>query len=181
MKIAITGHTVGIGKAIADACEAESHEVVGFSRTTGYTLFNDIDKVVADSENCDVFVNNRYDYYNAEQVELLYRMFESWRGQDKRIVNISSRAGTYSNRGIPDRYAIHKQALDAACDQLNGVRDMRPRVTNLKPGYVDTPGQKGHFEPKLSPEKIAEIFMWILNQPRMVHISSVSMTHIKFG
>ena len=59
MKIAITGHTAGIGKAIAESCEAAGHEVVGFSRTTGYHLFKDLELVVADAEDCDVFINNR--------------------------------------------------------------------------------------------------------------------------
>ena len=182
MKIAITGHTTGIGKAIADACEAEGHEIVGFSRSTGYHLFQDIEGVIADSEDCDVFVNNRYEYCKPQQIELLYQMFELWRGQDKRIINISSRAGSYTAFGKIDRYAIHKHALDKACEQLSILRDMRPRITNIKPGYVDTDSVK-HIvnNPKLTPEAVAEAVMWAMNQPPMVHISSISMAHMQFG
>jgi NADP-dependent 3-hydroxy acid dehydrogenase YdfG len=84
--------------------------------------------------------------------------------------------------GKIDRYSIHKHALDAATDQLNLLRDMRPRVTTLKPGYVDTASVK-HVtnNPKLKPEAVAEAVMWVLNQPRMVHISSISMAHMQFG
>ncbi len=184
MKIGITGHTDGIGKAIAEACEAAGHEIVGFSRTTGYHLFKDLDAVVADAEDCDVFINNRYNYITEQsgQVELLYRMFEKWLGKDKRIINIGSRAGTYVAVGKIDRYSVHKHALDVATDQLNLLRDMRPRVTTLKPGYVDTESIK-HItsNPKLKPEAVAEAVMWVLNQPRMVHISSISMAHMQFG
>lgn len=182
MKIAITGHTDGIGKAIADACEAEGHEIVGFSRSTGYHLFQDMEGVIADAEDCDVFVNNRYEYCKPQQIELLYQMFELWRGQDKRIINISSRAGSYTAQGKIDRYAIHKHALDKACEQLNILPDMRPRVTNIKPGYVDT-NSVTHVlnQPKLKPEDVAKAVMWVLNQPRMIHIAAISMSHMKFG
>jgi NADP-dependent 3-hydroxy acid dehydrogenase YdfG len=113
---------------------------------------------------------------------MLYRMFELWSGQDKRIINIGSRGGTYISRGVVDQYAVHKHALDAACEQLNGRRDMRPRVSNIKPGYVDTESVKHITDnPKLKPEAIAEAVMWVLNQPRMVHISSISMAHMQFG
>ncbi len=125
MKVAITGHTSGIGSAIAKACTTAGHEVVGFSRDTGHHLFKDLELVVAEAADCDVFVNNRYNYKYEQsgQLELLYRMFESWRGQNKRIINIGSRAGTCTNRGAIDRYAIYKHALDTATDQLNGVAD----------------------------------------------------------
>lgn len=182
MKVGITGHTEGIGKAIAEACEAADYEVVGFSRATGYHLFKDMELVVEAAEDCDVFVNNRYHYFDTGQVELLYKMYEKWLGVDKRIINIGSRAGTYTCRGVIDRYAVHKHALDAACDQLNGMRDMRPRVTNLKPGYVDTASVKHRIDqPKLEPEVIAEAVMWVLNQPPMVHIPTISMVHMQFG
>lgn len=185
MKVAITGHTEGIGKAIAEACEAAGHEVVGFSRTTGYHLFKDMERVISDAENCDVFINNRYNYTRDQsgQVELLYRMFEKWLGKDKRIINIGSRAGTYTSIGKIDRYSVYKHALDTACEQLNLLRgDMRPRVTNIKPGYVDTESVKNITDkPKLKPEVVAETVMWILNQPPMVHISSISMSHMQFG
>ena len=37
MKIALTGHTKGIGNAIKQLLENE-HEIVGFSRTNGYNI-----------------------------------------------------------------------------------------------------------------------------------------------
>jgi len=182
MKIAITGHTNGIGKAIADACEAEGHEVVGFSRSTGYYLFTDIDAVVNDADDCDVFVNNRYHYHNSGQLDLLYKMFNQWRHQDKQIINIGSRSGTYPAMGRIDPYAVNKQALDTACEQLNILRDLRPRVTNIKPGYVDTFSVK-HItdQPKLKPEAVAEAVIWVINQPKLVHVSSVSLAHMQYG
>ena len=33
----------------------------------------------------------------------------------------------------------------------------------------------------LTPEAVAEAVMWAMNQPPMVHISSISMAHMQFG
>ena len=69
MKIVITGHTSGIGKCLYDKFITFGHEVIGVSRTTGYDLNTDVDRVVELAENCDLFVNNCY--VGASQKELL--------------------------------------------------------------------------------------------------------------
>ena len=43
-KIAVIGHTKGIGKAICDLYKKKKFEVVGFSRTNGYDLEQDQEK-----------------------------------------------------------------------------------------------------------------------------------------
>ena len=59
MKIAITGHTSGIGKALYDIY-SEENEVLGFSRSNAYDIKYDIsiEKIVQGSLDCDVFINN---------------------------------------------------------------------------------------------------------------------------
>ena len=42
MKIAITGHTKGIGKALYDNL-SQQHEVEGYSRSNGFDISNNID------------------------------------------------------------------------------------------------------------------------------------------
>ena len=37
-KIAITGHTRGIGKALTERLDQDNYEVKGFSQSTGYNL-----------------------------------------------------------------------------------------------------------------------------------------------
>ena len=56
MKIALTGHTSGIGKALYDILSQE-HEVVCFSRSNGYDIQEDsaIERIVQESLDCDVF------------------------------------------------------------------------------------------------------------------------------
>ena len=55
MKIAITGHTKGIGKACADVFS--EHEVIGFSRSNGFDI-QAIEPILDSSNDCDVFINN---------------------------------------------------------------------------------------------------------------------------
>lgn len=60
MKIVITGHTSGLGKAIYDFYSSQGHEVIGLSRTTGHTLPEKNDEVVQIAQGCDIFFNNAY-------------------------------------------------------------------------------------------------------------------------
>jgi NADP-dependent 3-hydroxy acid dehydrogenase YdfG len=38
MKIAITGHTAGIGQAIAKQYQSQGHKIVGISRRNGHNI-----------------------------------------------------------------------------------------------------------------------------------------------
>ena len=58
MKIAITGHTTGIGKAIHDWFLGDA-DILGFSKSNGYDITNKDDriKIINESMDCDVFIN----------------------------------------------------------------------------------------------------------------------------
>lgn len=74
MKIAITGHTTGLGHSFYQECIARGHEVEGFSRSNGHDLRNYskvgtmIDKIVG----FDIFINNAKPDY--AQAQILYRL-----------------------------------------------------------------------------------------------------------
>ena len=55
MKIAITGHTKGIGLAIYDLLGQE-HNVFGYSRTNGYNI-NNPEKIFEEAKDFDIFIN----------------------------------------------------------------------------------------------------------------------------
>ena len=59
-KIAIVGHTKGIGKAIAKLYESKKYEVIGLSRSNGYDLITEqekiMDKIVDMMENYSKYV-----------------------------------------------------------------------------------------------------------------------------
>jgi len=161
MKIAITGHTKGIGKALYDNL-SQQHEVEGYSRSNGFDISNNIDIIVRASKKSDVFINNAYDGFN--QVSLLYELINN--GYESKIINISSN----SSDGIKDQihpYAISKYALDKASEQLfyRGHN-----VTNLRFGWVDTPrvSEKAKDKKKISTDYVVNIIEWVLNQPHRI-------------
>jgi len=179
MKFAITGHTSGIGKAISELCHVKGYQWIGFSRGTGYDIVEDYDKIVNESSDCDVFINNAY--YEYAQVDLLYRMWNRWKDQRKQIVCISSVAGDIRyNDTMP--YSVHKAALDHACEQLQSASTIalksaseKCKVINIKPGYVDTPWHTGNNSiNKIDPQYLANTILWCVEQP--VHIQTMRMS-----
>jgi hypothetical protein len=86
MKIAITGHTSGIGKALFDYFF--SYTPMGFSRSNGYNI-NHIEnrkKIINQCADCDVFINNAYSNGINSQLYLLQEMHSAWVGKEKLII-----------------------------------------------------------------------------------------------
>ena len=108
-KIVITGHTSGIGKAIFDKfTEVSCHEIIGMSRSNGYDIEKDFDKVVEEATGADFFVNNAY--RDIQQLKLFHAL------KDK--VNMMVVMGSVSRHYpelIPTDYVRDKQALAEAC------------------------------------------------------------------
>ena len=72
MKCVITGHTSGTGKALYNYFQQLGWNVVGMSRSNGYDISKDQDKIVQDAKDCDLFVNNAS--YGTAQLGLLKRL-----------------------------------------------------------------------------------------------------------
>jgi NADP-dependent 3-hydroxy acid dehydrogenase YdfG len=173
---AVTGHSSGIGLAIADALREAGYEVRGFSRSTGHELPAAIDRIVDEAADCDLLVNNAYVYHDFSQVEMLYKMYHRWSETGgKTIVNISSRAGSLSNRGRVDLYALAKNTLDTASLQLSNISNPKCRVVNVKPGWVDTPSVESVNVVKLAPADVARAVLWIVQQPKSVYVTSLTL------
>ncbi len=176
-KIAITGHTSGLGKSLFKHFEQKGFLVEGFSRTNGYDLsaIEAQQRVVQKINSFDVFINNAYSGWS--QVELLYLVFECWKGQSKHIINVSSNSGD-GNKNYVHPYAVQKTALDKASEQLNAIRETQCRVTNLRPGWLDTERiQKLNVsDPKISLQEMSTLIDWLIEIPKTLHISNLCMT-----
>lgn len=140
MKIAITGHTAGIGCALAEAYYG--NEIVGLSKRDGNNIRN-IPKIADQIEPCDVFINNAQDGYS--QTELLFEMARRWTGTNKHIIVISTMMTQDPVSVLPgidmDQYRIQKVALEESVKQLRNRR-LGIRITIVRPGYIATqPGQ----------------------------------------
>jgi NADP-dependent 3-hydroxy acid dehydrogenase YdfG len=168
MQIGITGHTSGIGKAVFERLTAEGHDVLGFSRICGFDI-NCPDEITKHARSCSVFINNAHDGF--AQVELLHRLFEEWKNEPKLIICIGSNSP--ESWGRVHLYGTEKAALDHACLQLSQLH--RCRVTNLRLGYVDTPRVSHVSASKLTPQRVAEIVSWIIDQPRDMLIQNLTI------
>lgn len=140
MKIAITGHSAGIGQALARIFEAQGHEVVGLSRRNGYNI-RSLPKVAGMIEPCDMFINNAQ--VGFAQTELLWEVWSRWQGQHKTIINISTQMTELEDAPKPewDQYIIQKKTLELAHEQCK--RKMAwPQLLLISPGSIATqPGQ----------------------------------------
>jgi hypothetical protein len=111
MKIVITGHTSGIGKYLYNYF-SKDNEVIGISRTTGYNLETDIDKIIEQSKNADLFINNSS--VNDCQIKLL----ESLHNEVKKMIVIGSIAGEYDQL-IQSEYSRNKKELEKRSKEIS--------------------------------------------------------------
>jgi hypothetical protein len=135
MKYAITGHTQGIGKC---AFERLSPNVIGFSKSTGYdiTKLSDRTKIINESRDCDVFINNATCEFG--QTLLFLELFEAWQDTNKTIINVGSRIAEVAV--LPDskqhliKYQAEKLILKEMSKRVTGKCAVKYRWF----GYVGT-------------------------------------------
>jgi len=163
MKIAITGHTKGIGSALYTHF-GKQFEVYGFSKSNGFDISkkSSRDRIKESIKDFDIFVNNAYNNFDNSQLELLNEVFELWKGLDKTIVNISSR---YTNENSP--YCLTKKQQDIFCEQQIYHK---PRIINIKPGLIDTDRVKSIKGEKMELAHIVYIIEFCLNN----HVHSIT-------
>lgn len=183
MKIAITGHTSGIGKETFNLLLQHGHDVMGFSRDNGWDLTDKETrtKFIMELKNdYDCFINNAYPnkhYQSMEgflQVELLNEAWLLWEKQKNKTIIVigSNKADDLKSYYHP--FSIHKKAIDLTCQQLRNTRPW-PHIINIKPYYVDTP-VIAHLTnvAKNSPADVANIILWTLTVPVKIHDLSFS-------
>jgi hypothetical protein len=108
-KIVITGHTAGLGKEIYDKfTEVSCHEIVGLSRSNGYDIDTDFDKVVEAASGAELFINNAY------RDEQQLKLFHALKDKVDMMVVMGSVSRMYPEL-IPTDYVHDKQALAEAC------------------------------------------------------------------
>jgi nucleoside-diphosphate-sugar epimerase len=143
MKIAITGHTAGIGQAFTKILESRGHEIVGISRRTGENIRR-TEHTANLIEPCDMFINNAQTQY--AQTELLYAVWQRWQGKEEKYIwNISTQMVEHPINGTPDgqedivmsAYRNQKIALEEAARQLK-FKNHWPQISVIRPGGVAT-------------------------------------------
>jgi NAD(P)-dependent dehydrogenase (short-subunit alcohol dehydrogenase family) len=178
MKIAITGHTRGLGLAISHQFTSAGHQVVGFSKSTGYDITKDRSIILEQSNDCDIFVNNAYDMYDHfAQTELLKELVSRWENKNKLIINIGSKctiieeSKQVSHPLLKDflvNYEASKRQQEVIVKEL--MCKTLPKIMNVTPGIIDTDMSSiVTSKEKMSANDIAEVILYAVNlQPKLL-------------
>ena len=179
MKIAITGHTAGIGKAFAEQLSQRGHSVVGISRREGENIRR-IQHTASLIEPCDLFINNAQTGY--AQTELLYEVWRRWKGKEKYIWNISTMMTEEPINSKPDgqddlvmsQYRNQKLALEEASRQLR-FKNSWPKISVIRPGGVATQEQYDN-------SRKADVKLWVKSIIDIVsHNDNIYVSEISVG
>jgi len=120
MKVVITGHTYGIGKALYEHFQTfGGWEVVGLSRSNGYDIDQDFDKVIEAASGCFLFINNAY--RDQQQTKLVHAL----KNRVTKMIVMGSVSRLYPEL-IHTDYVHDKQELAEAC-----------RLISIDPNGID--------------------------------------------
>lgn len=176
MKIAITGHTAGIGQALFKIYESQGHEIVGLSRRNGYNI-RSIHKLLTMIEPCDMFINNAQ--VGFAQTELLFAVYRAWQGKEgKKIVNISTMLTSSPISSLPGldmtEYYVQKQAFEETIRQLRHLRNW-PKLCLVKPGGVATQPNQTSPRPYANVNHWAEALIRILDAGPDLEVEEIAL------
>jgi NAD(P)-dependent dehydrogenase (short-subunit alcohol dehydrogenase family) len=141
-KIAITGHSRGIGKSLVDRFSDE-YEVIGFSRANGYDISRDedLERIIAESIDCDIFINNAYHF---DQQTKLAKMWNDVHIDNEHfIINVSTLASDPMfevKKHLPHLvpYAEEKHRLNQTTFSICDQRDSKCKAMSILLGIVET-------------------------------------------
>lgn len=187
MKVAVTGHSEGLGKAIAARISRDGHEIRGFSLDNGYDISTEdgFRRVVNEALDCDAFVNCAHDrkHHGFGQTAILAKLFYHWQDQKKHIVNIGSDApDRRSLEMVPfaARYRAAKTALDAACVEISSMG--KPcRVSLVRPAWLDSEAAAQQEQvtgvklDKLDYDEVADLVAMVLEMGPRITIHSITL------
>ena len=166
-KIAVIGHTKGIGKAICDLYKKKKYQVVGMSKSNGFDIIHDQEKILENIEDCSLVVLNAH--AERGQLKLLKNIYGRHAFDRMKVVVITSTSGLeeepdYSQFKIWDKfqyvqYCEIKKELIGYISELQDELISKPlSVYDVCPDVVDTDMTKGLWEhlPKLTAQEVAE-------------------------
>jgi len=185
MKIAITGHTNGIGRAIYDKLK-EEHSVVGFSPANGYNISNERSRnsIVEQAKNFDVFINNAF--HKTGQTILLQEFIKIWNNcRGKLIVHISSKLILMelkidkNIRGAESQGVKVKDYVKSKQEQQQIILESRksqgPSVSNISPGPVNTELGSILTCKKLDPNDVANAVLFCIDNKDTMLLEEITV------
>jgi NAD(P)-dependent dehydrogenase (short-subunit alcohol dehydrogenase family) len=140
-KVAITGHLTGIGQSFYKYFKKISI-VKGFDIIEGYDIEYDAEKIIEESLDCDLFINNACTDTNNAQAELASLWAKKHKSDPFFILQISSVAVRQLPISAPEAlklYTTGKEALESVHSKTNIEENNVCRSIVISPGIVDTP------------------------------------------
>ena len=191
MKIAITGHKHGIGKAFAEQLALKGHEIVGLSRSNGENIRR-VEHTANLIDPCDLFINNAQTMF--AQTELLYAVWKRWHtlANRKWIWNISTQMihhpinDTIEGQEDLDMsiYRVQKLTLEEATKQLQ-FKSGWPKISIIRPGAVETKKLNSTIDKSCAVvQEKSDVNVWVksvidtFTQHTNIHIKEISIGHI---
>lgn len=170
MKIAITGHTRGIG--LAAASRLSNHTIVGLCRSNGFDIKN-TNLIIDTIKDCDVFINNAY-FDNCQEI-LLRELYKLWKDTNKAIINIGSCVTAYprieaDRDSEPWDYRDNKLTLQKTFRELSW-QSLSCHLALINPGATDTDMIKLLSCKKLDPNTVASVIESVLFNKHLKEIT----------
>jgi len=166
-KIAVIGHTKGIGKAICDLYKKKKYEVVGMSRSNGFDIVHDQEKIIENIEGCDLVVLNAH--ADRGQLNLLKRIYGLYAFDKMKVAVITSTSGLddepdTSQFQVWDKFKyvqyceIKKELIEYIEELQQELVSKHLSVYDVCPDVVDTDMIKGLWGslPKLTANEVAD-------------------------
>ena len=156
-KIAIIGHTKGIGKAIADLYRNKKYQVTGLSRSNGYDLSTDQEKILEKIEGHKLIVLNAHS--GDGQMKMLKRIYGKHVFHNIKVAVITSTSGIDES---PDYEQFREMDVNQVLEHWDKFKYVQyceqKSVFDICPDVVDTDMTKGLWEklPKLTAYEVAD-------------------------
>lgn len=124
MRCVITGHTIGIGKSIAEYFKNKGWEVIGLSRSNGYDVFSRYNDMLEIAKTADLFVNNMS--RDGCQIKFLNDLA----GVVNKIICCGSIAADYDHV-LNYQYSKEKLELKKLCKKLSLTHQDKTKILHL--------------------------------------------------
>jgi short-subunit dehydrogenase len=192
MKILVAGNSnYGLSEAIANTLPIGTEVVDGTVEVIDFISRSECGVDLTEVSNQKQFAKNSLNYdvtilvsclWGFEQTKLAERIAKEWRevNHSGYLIALGSSADT-PVKGTAWSYPVEKKALRAYCRQLSqmsaGENEYKLRVTYLSPGNMHTPKQdeKMPDTDKLNTLYVAHLIKFLINQPKDVNISELTL------
>lgn len=178
MKVAITGHSKGLGKALKNCFESNGHTVMGFSRSNGYDISNcnDRSNIVTESAECDVFINNAW-FPDVQQL-MLSEVCDAFENTNKVIINISSMFVYIDEdviQGNTDFCQYRKDKIAGHQMTMKTIMSPNPNIMNVVAGLIDTELAANLAGNKMDAKDVAELIYFMYDNRDKVMVRDITI------